>query len=154
VQIYFGRECKPIKADDDPLNEPPPPRSYRHGDSCNDDSVAADKSNVYSQRKSINANDDAAEGTDDADNSRRYGDDAAKAKAEADKEVRGGDAEVFGLISSRRRTDHAKCALKRATKWYAKEKNKTGGLSSLQIEAKVKKEFDGVGPHAATIRLG
>ena len=51
-------------------------------------------------------------------------------------------------------SDHAKSALKRATKWYAKEKNKTGGLSLLQIEAKVKKEFDGVGPHAATIRLG
>ena len=50
-------------------------------------------------------------------------------------------------------SDHAKCALKIATNWYAKEKNKTGGLSSLQIEAKVKKEFDGVGPHAATIRL-
>ena len=32
-------------------------------------------------------------------------------------------------------SDHAKCALKRATKWYAKEKNKTGGLSSLQIDA-------------------
>ena len=48
-------------------------------------------------------------------------------------------------------SDHAKCALKIATKWYAKEKNKTGGLSSLQIEAKVKKEFNGVGPHAATI---
>ena len=49
-------------------------------------------------------------------------------------------------------SDHAKCALKRATNWYAREKNKTGGLSSIQIEAKVKKEFDGVGPHAATIR--
>ncbi len=48
-------------------------------------------------------------------------------------------------------SDHAKRALKRATTWYAKEKNKTGGLSSLQIETKVKKEFDGVGPHAATI---
>jgi hypothetical protein len=49
-------------------------------------------------------------------------------------------------------SDHAKRPLKRATTWYTKEKNKTGGLSSLQIEAKVKKEFDGVGPHAATIR--
>jgi len=48
--------------------------------------------------------------------------------------------------------DHAKRALKRATTWYAKEKNKTGGLLSLQIEAKVKKEFDGVRLHAATIR--
>jgi len=49
-------------------------------------------------------------------------------------------------------SDHAKRALKRATSWYAKELKKTGGLSSYQIEAKVKKEFDGVGPHAATIR--
>ena len=49
-------------------------------------------------------------------------------------------------------SDHAKRALKRATNWYAREKNKTGGLTSIQIEAKVKKEFDGVGPHAATIR--
>jgi hypothetical protein len=49
-------------------------------------------------------------------------------------------------------SDHAKRALKRATSWYAKELKKTGGLSSYQIAAKVKKEFDGVGPHAATIR--
>ncbi len=49
-------------------------------------------------------------------------------------------------------SDHAKRALKRATSWYAKELKKTGGLSSYQIEAKVKKEFDGVGPHAAKIR--
>ena len=50
-----------------------------------------------------------------------------------------------------KKSDHAKRALKRATTWYAKEK-KTGGLSSFQIEAKVKKEFDGVGPSNATIR--
>ena len=49
-----------------------------------------------------------------------------------------------------KKSDHAKRALKRATTWYAKEK-KTGGLSSFQIEAKVKKEFDGVGPSNATI---
>jgi hypothetical protein len=49
-------------------------------------------------------------------------------------------------------SDHAKRALKRATLWYAKETKKTGGLSSYQIEAKVKKEFDGVGPSNATIR--
>jgi hypothetical protein len=48
-------------------------------------------------------------------------------------------------------SDHVKHAQKRATNWYAREKNKTGGLSSIQIEAKVKKEFNGVGPHAATI---
>jgi hypothetical protein len=45
-------------------------------------------------------------------------------------------------------SDHAKCG---ATEWYAKEKNKTGGLLSLQIEVKAKKEFDGVGPHTITI---
>ena len=39
-----------------------------------------------------------------------------------------------------------------AQKATVKEKNKTGGLSSLQIEAKVKKEFDGIVPHTATIR--
>ena len=48
--------------------------------------------------------------------------------------------------------DHAKRAFKRATRWYAQEKDKPGGLSSRQIEAKVKREYDGVGPHAATIR--
>ena len=48
-------------------------------------------------------------------------------------------------------SDHAKGALKRETTWYAKEKNKTGGLPLLQIEVKVKKEFDGIEPHAATI---
>ncbi len=46
--------------------------------------------------------------------------------------------------------DLAKGALKWATTWYAKEKNKTGGLPLLQIEVKGKKEFDGIGPHAAT----
>ncbi len=30
---------------------PPPPQCYRHGDSCEDNSVAADKSNVYGQRR-------------------------------------------------------------------------------------------------------
>ena len=48
-------------------------------------------------------------------------------------------------------SDHAKHALKRATGWYGKELKKTGGLSSYPIEAKVKKEFDGVGPSAVTI---
>ena len=72
-----------------------PPQCYRHGNSCNNDSVAADKSNVYGQRRSINANDDTAKDTDDADNSRRYAEDTAKAKAEADKENGGGDAEVL-----------------------------------------------------------
>ena len=42
--------------------------------------------------------------------------------------------------------DHAKRALKRATRWYAQEKDKPGGLSLLQIAKKVKKEYDGVGP--------
>jgi hypothetical protein len=39
-----------------------------------------------------------------------------------------------------------------ATTWYAQEKDKPGGLLLLQIEKKVKKEFNGVGPHTATIR--
>jgi len=47
-------------------------------------------------------------------------------------------------------SDHSKCALKRATKWYAREQKITGGLSSYQIEKKVKREFDGVGPCAMT----
>ncbi len=47
--------------------------------------------------------------------------------------------------------DHAKHALKRATTWYAQEKDKPSGLLSYQIEKKVKKEYDGVGLHAATI---
>jgi hypothetical protein len=71
---------------------------YRHGNSCNDDSVAADNG----QRRSINAGDedtteDTTKDTDDADNSdnsRRYADDSSQAKAEADKDVGGGDAEV------------------------------------------------------------
>jgi hypothetical protein len=47
--------------------------------------------------------------------------------------------------------DHAKRALKRATKWYAEEKKRPEGLSSVQIAEKVKKQYDGVGPHPATI---
>jgi hypothetical protein len=49
-------------------------------------------------------------------------------------------------------SDFAKCALKRATKWYARERNIPGGLSSYQIKKKVKQEYSGVGPHATTIR--
>jgi hypothetical protein len=49
-------------------------------------------------------------------------------------------------------SDHAKRALKRATRWYAQEKDKPGGLSLRQIEKKVKKEYDGVGPCHTTIR--
>jgi hypothetical protein len=49
------------------------------------------------------------------------------------------------------RSDFAKRALKRATKWYARERNIPGGLSSYQIEKKVKQEYSGVGPHATTI---
>jgi hypothetical protein len=48
--------------------------------------------------------------------------------------------------------DFAKRVVKRATKWYAREKNKPGGLSSYQIAEKVKKEYDGVRLHPATIR--
>jgi hypothetical protein len=49
------------------------------------------------------------------------------------------------------RSDFAKRALKRATKWYARERNIPGGLSSYQIEKKVKQEYSGVGLHATTI---
>ncbi len=42
--------------------------------------------------------------------------------------------------------DFEKCALKRATKWYAWERNCSGGLSSYQIKKKVKQEYGGVGP--------
>ena len=49
-------------------------------------------------------------------------------------------------------SDFAKRALKRTTKWYARERNIPGGLSSYQIEKKVKQEYSGVGPHATTIR--
>ncbi len=49
-------------------------------------------------------------------------------------------------------SDLSKQALKRATTWYAFESQKPNGLSSYQIVIKVKKEFDRVGPHAATIR--
>ena len=83
------------KATGGKLVPPPPPRCYRHGDSCNDNSVAADKSNVYGQRRYINANNDATKDTDDANKSWRYADNTAKAKAEADKDVGGGDAEFL-----------------------------------------------------------
>ena len=49
-------------------------------------------------------------------------------------------------------SDFAKRALKRATKWYARERNIPGGLSSYQIEKKVKLEYSGVGSNASTIR--
>ena len=49
-------------------------------------------------------------------------------------------------------SDYEKRALKKATRWYAREKNITGGLLSYQIEKKIKAEFGGVGPHATTIR--
>ena len=48
--------------------------------------------------------------------------------------------------------DFSKQALKRATLWYACKSKKPDGLSSYEIAEKVRKEFDGVGPHAATIR--
>ncbi len=47
--------------------------------------------------------------------------------------------------------DFSKQALKRATTWYAFKSQKPNGLSSYQIAIKVKKEFDGVGSHGATI---
>ena len=49
-------------------------------------------------------------------------------------------------------SDYEKRALKKATRWYAREKNITGGLLSYQIEKKIKADFGGVGPHDTTIR--
>ncbi len=85
VQIHFGQECKPIEADGNlPLicqvhrcQISPTPRCYQHGNSCDNDSVAANKSNVCGHRSSIDANnaedtDDAEDVTEDADNARRY----------------------------------------------------------------------------------
>jgi hypothetical protein len=65
---------------------------YQRVDSCNNDSVATNHSNLYGQRTSIDANN--AKDANDADNSRGYAADEAKAKAEADKEVGRWDAEV------------------------------------------------------------
>ncbi len=48
-------------------------------------------------------------------------------------------------------SDFAKRALKRATKWYAREVKKEDGLSSYEISKRVKSEYDGIGPHPATI---
>ena len=47
--------------------------------------------------------------------------------------------------------DFAKRAFKRATRWYARERDLPMGLSPYQIERKVKQEFGSVGPHAAPI---
>ncbi len=47
--------------------------------------------------------------------------------------------------------DFAKRALKRATKWYAREKNKPGGLLSYQIAQRVRNKYNSIGLHAATI---
>jgi hypothetical protein len=41
---------------------------------------------------------------------------------------------------------------KRATSWYAREKEKPDGLSSYVISKKVKVKFDGVGPSAQTLQ--
>jgi hypothetical protein len=57
-------------------------------------------------------------------------------------------ARVNKLVQS----DFAKRALKRATKWYAREVKKEDGLSSYEISKRVKSEYDGIGPHPATIR--
>ncbi len=49
------------------------------------------------------------------------------------------------------KSEHMKSALKRLSTWYACEKDKSDGLSSYEIVRRVKKEFDGIGPHATTI---
>jgi hypothetical protein len=128
-----------------------PPPMLSSIDNCNDNSVTADQSNLCGQRTSINADNakDTENAAKDANNARRYADNAAKAKAEADKEVGGGmqKFQIYKLAVS----DHAKRALKRATRWYGKEKDKPGGLSFCQIEKKVKKENNGVRPCYTTI---
>ena len=48
-------------------------------------------------------------------------------------------------------SDFSKQALKRAKLWYARESKKPDGLSLYEIADKARKEFNGVGPHAATI---
>ena len=48
--------------------------------------------------------------------------------------------------------NHKKRAHKRATSWYAKEKEKENGLAAETISKKVKEEFDGHGPSARTIQ--
>jgi hypothetical protein len=49
-------------------------------------------------------------------------------------------------------TEHAKPTFKRVTNWYAREKEKEGGLSSYTVAKKVKLEFDGVGPSCRTLQ--
>ncbi len=49
-------------------------------------------------------------------------------------------------------SDFAKCALKRATKWYAREVKKEDGLSSYEISKRVKSKYNGIRPHPAMIR--
>ena len=56
------------------------------------------------------------------------------------------------LVNKRAMSDFAKRAFKRATRWYAGERDLPMGLSSYQIERKVKQEFGSVGPEATTIR--
>jgi hypothetical protein len=48
-------------------------------------------------------------------------------------------------------SDFAKQAFKRATSWYARELKKPNGKSSYEIARLVQGEYDGVGPHAASI---
>jgi hypothetical protein len=51
-------------------------------------------------------------------------------------------------------SDHAKRALKRATSWYARKNTIPGGggLLLYQIAKKVKRGYDGIGPHPAKIQ--
>ncbi len=49
-------------------------------------------------------------------------------------------------------TEDEKRAFKRATSWYAREKEKPDCLSLYAISKKVKVEFDGVGPTARTLQ--
>ncbi len=102
----------------------PPPRCYRHGDSCDDDSVAADKSNVYGQRRSIDADDDAPRTLTPRTTPGGTQSTRPNPKQRLIRKLAGGMQKF--QINKLAASNHAKRALKRATKWYAKEKNKTG----------------------------
>ncbi len=49
-------------------------------------------------------------------------------------------------------SDYVKHTFKRATSWYSRELKKPNGKSSYEIARLVRNEYDGLGPHAATIR--
>ena len=72
-----------------------------------------------------------------------------KAKGQVDKKNSGAMQKVW--INKLAKWDLSKHAVKKAMKWYAQAKNILSGLSSYQVAAKVKKEYDGIEPHPVTI---